>query len=355
MKKYADREVRMDREKYKQAFSVLHASKNITWENMQKNAEKFERGEMSMSRVEEKSRRILGMRPLAAAVCGCMILVLIGGGSVYALKPVSGLFSKVFQISDRTKETVDKMGRAIGDSVTSNGITVTAEGVLKDSHHYAVIYSVSRADGKELSESADYQDKTFGFREIEDGTEASGSYFFSYHDKKKDSAIQIAYVISNVEKLPEVLEIHLSDLLVFTCSETETIAKGSWKFRLSLPHNDSSILLAENKTVKMKSPAGEAELVLNEISVSPIGYSFKISRKNDKKISLQKFAKIVESGEWKLELKDGTFIDFYGGTAITEKEDKRDYWVSSGTFDERIIPVSEMKSIHMNNIEIPVP
>ena len=348
----------MDKEKYKRAFSVLHASGHITWENIQKNAESFERREGKVNEMREKNRKIFGMRPLAAAVCGCMLLALIGGSSVYALKPVYGLFSKVFQISDHTRETADRMGRTIGDSVTSDGVTVTAEGILRDAHHYAVVLSVARQDGKKFTDKADGKELTFGFRDLEDGTKASWGESFSYDENSDDSAIQIAYLQSYTEKIPETLDIRLTDFVSFNILESveeKTIAKGTWKFHLSLPSEESSVLIAKDKTVNMKSAGGEAEIVLNEIWVSPIGFSFTVSRKEDDKISLQKFERVVENGEWKLELKDGTFVDFYGGTAVTEKKDGRDYWVSAGTFDKRIIPANEMKSIHINNIEIPVP
>lgn len=140
-----------NKEKYKQAFSVLHASEHISLEDI-----------MSEKRSYRQRSKVV-----AAVVC---TVILLGSGSVYAanhyLNP-SQIVDEISADSALSKAFADKDAITINETQTSNGYNITLLGLVSgeklglyvpdetkkevsDKHSYAAL-AISKSDGSKMS------------------------------------------------------------------------------------------------------------------------------------------------------------------------------------------------------------
>ena len=140
-----------NKEKYKQAFSVLHASEHISLEDI-----------MSEKRSYRQRSKVV-----AAVVC---TVILLGSGSVYAanhyLNP-SQIVDEISADSALSKAFADKDAITINETQTSNGYNITLLGLVSgeklglyvpdetkkevsDKHSYAALV-ISKSDGSKMS------------------------------------------------------------------------------------------------------------------------------------------------------------------------------------------------------------
>ena len=85
--------------------------------------------------------------PRIATVGVAAALVLsIGAGATGVFKSASDAFAGVFGPTADT-EIIDQIGRPIGASDTSNGVTVTADAILFDGYNYLISYTLEKEDG----------------------------------------------------------------------------------------------------------------------------------------------------------------------------------------------------------------
>lgn len=140
-----------NKEKYKQAFSVLHASEHISLEDI-----------MSEKRSYRQRSKVV-----AAVVC---TVILLGSGSVYAanhyLNP-SQIVDEISADSALSKAFADKDAITINETQTSNGYDITLLGLVSgeklglyvpdetkkevsDKHSYAAL-AISKSEGSKMS------------------------------------------------------------------------------------------------------------------------------------------------------------------------------------------------------------
>ena len=140
-----------NKEKYKQAFSVLHASEHISLEDI-----------MSEKRSYRQRNKVV-----AAVVC---TVILLGSGSVYAanhyLNP-SQIVDEISADSALSKAFADKDAITINETQTSNGYDITLLGLVSgeklglyvpdetkkevsDKYSYAAL-AISKSDGSKMS------------------------------------------------------------------------------------------------------------------------------------------------------------------------------------------------------------
>ena len=123
-----------DNREYKNALDELHFSEEA----------KNRMVERLMERAEQPAPRRVRRFPRIAAVGVAAALVLsIGAGASGVLKSASEVFAGVFGPTADT-EIIDQIGRPIGASDTSNGVTVTADAILFDGYNYLISYTLKR-------------------------------------------------------------------------------------------------------------------------------------------------------------------------------------------------------------------
>ena len=100
-----------------------------------------------------KARR--GRAQRIAAALGIAAMLTIGGGTAYAtgtLARAADSLAAVFGAGPAQTELIDRIGRPIGASCTSNGITITADAIIGMRHAYAVVYTIEKDDGTAFDE-----------------------------------------------------------------------------------------------------------------------------------------------------------------------------------------------------------
>ncbi len=86
----------------------------------------------------------------AAAAAATLVLAVGLAGGAYAsgaLMGVGNVMDDLFGGPPAQTEVVGKIGRPLGASATSNGVTVTAEAIIGDRANYTIVFSVAKDDG----------------------------------------------------------------------------------------------------------------------------------------------------------------------------------------------------------------
>lgn len=233
-----------------------------------------------------KARRI-------AAALGIATLLTIGGGTAYAtgtLARAADSLAAVFGAGPAQTELIDRIGRPVGASCTSNGITITADAIIGMRHAYAVVYTIEKDDGTAFDELTMNENGTFNlFLEGRGNIDAltalrlgvrgghGGSYTFDADPE--DNAIQLVEMMSltgsDASLVGETLNFDATELRYFPEGKrpdgrdlpAEALATGDWHMSFKIDYEDLSVDL----------PAGQAftvngnDAVVDELAISPLG------------------------------------------------------------------------------------
>ena len=257
-----------DNREYKNALDELHFSEEA----------KNRMVERLMERAEQPAPRRVRRFPRIAAVGVAAALVLsIGAGASGVLKSASEVFAGVFGPTADT-EIIDQIGRPIGASDTSNGVTVTADAILFDGYNYLISYTLEKDDGSafDCTKNPDTGLYDLGWKRSDstigrgvDG--ASGSSYF-YDEDPSDNAIQYVETMSYNDAVQTggTVKITLGDLCVLNSENGEptTIAKGAWRLKFQLEAGNSAVELPAGQTIEVNGLSASVDKVV----ISPIGY-----------------------------------------------------------------------------------
>ena len=306
--------------------------------------------------------------PRIAAVGVAAALVLsIGAGATGVFKSASDAFAGVFGPTADT-EIIDQIGRPIGASDTSNGVTVTADAILFDGYNYLISYTLEKDDGSafDCTKNPDTGLYDLGWKRSDstigrgvDG--ASGSSYF-YDADPNDHAIQYVETMSYNDTVQTggTVKITLGDLSTLNSEtgEMQTIAKGSWHLKFKLEADNSAVELPAGQSIQV----GGKTATINKVLLSPIGYNFVYTV--DGKAPFEN----AESGQepashrdtWDafsakllINKKDGTVIDLPGNGGSMDPHDGKTVCTRQGTFDT-ILPLDEVASVTIGDTTIPV-
>ena len=250
--------------------------------------------EHPMSTKPVASTRRKRRLPLAAAAA-CLAVALGIGGAAYAsgaLVSVQRFVSHLFGASEAQVEVVDKVGRPVGVSASSNGVTVTADAIIGDKTNVAVIFSIAKDDGSAFEgiEPLDNGLYPLGFAEadvdVDLGLNAlaaglanaswgvSGSSYF-YDADPSDNAIQLVETRSfssdaegGISLVGRTMTAHFSKLTHYTEDGTEPIllADGNWKLTFPLTYEDASVQLPAGQDFDLNG----IDATIDELVISPI-------------------------------------------------------------------------------------
>lgn len=220
--------------------------------------------------------------PLAAAVA-TLALVLTAGGVAYATGgylSVGQFVSHLFGAGEAEVEVVEHIGRPVGVSATSNGVTITADAIIGDATNVAVVFSIARDDGEPfdikplenglLSASfAEHIDVDFPLFTSWGGTRES----YLYDEDPDDNSIQLVEVCSyesdgagELSIVGRTMSVHLSDLTRYDENFGEVIAEGDWRLEFPLAYEDATRKLSAGQEMEVNGVAA----TIDELSVSPI-------------------------------------------------------------------------------------
>lgn len=357
-----------DNREYKNALDELHFSEEA----------KNRMVDRLMERAEQPAPRRVRRFPRIAAVGVAAALVLsIGAGASGVLKSASEVFAGVFGPTADT-EIIDQIGRPIGASDTSNGVTVTADAILFDGYNYLISYTLEKEDGSafDCTKNPDtglydlgwkHSDSTIG-RGV-DG--ATGSSYF-YDADPSDNAIQYVETMSYNDTVQTggTAKITLSDLGVMNSetSEETTIAKGTWRLKFKLEADNCAVELPAGQSIDVNGRSATVDTIV----LSPIGYHVvytvdgeatfdTLYDENGEEIPQESgrepagVCSTWESYAAKLLVTktDGTVLDFSDCGGSMDPHDGKTVCTRQGTFDT-VIPLDDIASVTIGDISIPI-
>ncbi len=304
--------------------------------------------------------RNISRRGVAACLTGVILMAGVAGASAAGLlKPVSDVFKEVFRLTDNNKEIAEEMGTALGISAVSHGIRVTADAVLTDPYSYAIVFSVEREDGKPLlpkdrkvssSDEWDFGEFTEeGFSDY-DG-EAGWACFHSYDEDPEDVSIQYVAIrtYSSRQNVEDGFTVCLQDF----CHYTENIPEKDWevqgKWKLHIPYElsvDSAVTMAEGEEIAI----GDSTVTIENITLSPMSGHIQFWAPRNQQWDAVDYLKPLIQSKIVLELKNGKEIRLGDQGVFVDEEGDRVGCTFVACFDT-LIPLSDMKSIHIEDME----
>lgn len=222
--------------------------------------------------------------PFVAAII--LALVLATGGAAYAtggLAQLGDLIGQLFGAEEPQVEIVEHIGRPLGVSQSVNGVTISADAVIGDTHTVAVVFSVAKDDGTPFEHLEQLEGGLLaytcdsmlnvGFSPFEPGAATGCEYF--YDADPDDPAIQIVEIWSfdsdssgDFTIIGRTLTADFQDIAYFggESDQLEIVVPGSWHLEFPLNYEDASVSL----------PAGTAfdlngvDATIDNASISPI-------------------------------------------------------------------------------------
>lgn len=209
------------------------------------------------------------------AACIALALIAVPVSAEWRTGYVSNLLAPLY--GSTQTELVDSIGVPIGASVTVGDYTLTADAMIGDRYHIAIVYSLVHKDGEVLSEWLRFDNQS---STVLRGT-GGGSYAYVPSEDGTVMYIVEEWECSNPLLLTgRIVEVSFHDLGIWD-NETGTftcIAEGDWELALTLRYEDMSVKVP----IKMQTvhdAAGDA-YEIREIILSPVGVHLEMTAPN---------------------------------------------------------------------------
>ena len=238
-----------------------------------------------MESAQASPRRPHSFRRVAVVGVAAALVLSVGvAGATGVLGEVGERFSSLFGPATQT-EVIDQIGYPIGASVSADGITITADAIVGDTHSYAIVYSISREDGQPLVTQAtldgseEYEGRLpLSFEEYDlrptgplDSLSSGGGGGFShfYDADPTDNAIQfVAFWTSDTPIRSGKVSTTFRGLYDTTDSYANKtlLAEGPWTLDFTMDFEDSSIALPAGQAIQVSG----MDATLDSITLSPL-------------------------------------------------------------------------------------
>ena len=319
---------------------------------------------------EEELRR-RDERVLGAGLA--LVLVLGGGGTVAVASGVlpnpADVLSDVFGSAPAQTELLDKVGRPIGASASSNGVTVTAEAVVGDRFNYAVAYSIefddpSVLEGVEFHEGGTLTYVGDAFLRV-DGAMSGGGLVRLYDTDPGDNMLQLVQVMgvqtwNDAGVVGRTARFSMTKLEIFTDEgEIEILAAGDWNLKFEMNYVDTTVDLMAGQSTTWRGSV----VTIDSVAVSSLGVTvdYTIDRQmGDLGPSGQMSDEALAEQAAVLGLPvivtfaDGTTFDATDANDSSTKQDDGTSTVSKATTYDRIVAAGDIVSVTVGDVEIPV-
>lgn len=321
-----------------------HAELNLEEFEHQKLSD-YER-KMAKKQVREEIRksknrvRIWKKTLAAAAACACII---IGTGTICAAAgwlPVPDAFRTIFGIrTDEELETANTMGVAADAVAKDHGYKVSAEGIIGDGKNIGIVFQIEKSDGSTLLDSGEVP-VSVDFREI-NSEEDAWLKAVTEHVAGSSQAHCIEYYLAFTYRDSEQDHIWISlEDMQLRAGDEQVDVSGTWEFDIPFEIQDVSVDLAAGQ----KFTYGSSEGVLDELRISPIGFSVRITTTD--KLSDSDFIDLP----MEMRLKNGETVELDGGCGPEDNEDGTWSWREDGIF-ENLILLEHVDSIVIGDTE----
>ena len=245
-------------------------------------------------------KRVFRWKSLVAAILVVLLLAMpVSAETVNGY--ISNLLAPVYGYAQT--EIIDKIGRPIGASCSADGYTLTADAFVGDRNNVAVVYTLTKDDGKAIPESVVFEDwETV----LLGGMTGGGSLIIV---RNEDDPSQIYLIESWHNKAPVIgrlVQASFSNLAMEDNSGNQLLAEGPWEVKYTLRYDDSSVSVPVNDFT-VTDGSGK-KIKIDKMQVSPLGLYLELTIFDPawQEPPLRHFDVAVH-------LTDGTIIEMKGG------------------------------------------
>ena len=309
------------------------------------------------------------IRRIAVVAVAAVLALAIGVGASGMLKSAAEAFAGVFGSSQTETEIVNRIGKPIGASADSDGITISADAIVGDKYNACIVYTVKKngCSTWKLPKNVPLTNLNFSeaYCTLTDRGGCSGSAWFT-DSNPADNVVQ--YVESVTTDSPDGLKTGDVTARFHTLSyfdpQTEKqvpLSDGTWKFRFNVSYKDSSVVLHSEKGSFAQNGM---DFIVKSVSISPVALRVSYSVDSEAKWSNQPSGKISKEDEKTEECylgsvkllvhcADGHTIDMTNaGGSVSPKGGKTDC-TKGGVFEE-ILDLNDVTSVTVGGIPYPV-
>lgn len=343
--------------------------------------------------VAPRRQRRSARRPRWAVAAGLVAALLLGGGvtaiaSGVISVPLPQAVQDLFGGGVADTKIVDKIGRPVGASATSNGVTVTADAIIGDAANVKIVYTISRDDGKPFDFSGgNYRATSMGFESpggIIDGTRgmAGGAYF--YDADSTDNKVQYVEewnvdVDGGESLIGKTIHVDLRDLKAYSVDEGvsagdatsgdqsanaanagKLLAKGEWKLDFKVNYEDAGVSIGEGTKIKQ----GGMDATIDKATISPVAFTIEYSvnglledsgnaesgqETEERQSALESFL----NQDYVFTMKDGSKIEVSNASGSMNRDEVGGKEiVKRSFFFDQIIDVDQVASVTVNGTEL---
>ena len=329
------------------------------------------------ARIVEFPKNAAARRPkrrlaLVAACLAAALAVGGGGGAAVAagvLPNPADVLSDVFGGAPAQTELLDEIGRPIGASATSNGVTVTAEAVAGDRSNYTVVYSVEFDDPSALEGIEPGEDGTLPLvaettRHI-DGVNGGGGGAWFYDADPGDSTIQYAESMgfttwNGAGIIGRTMRFWMSEIRAYDAEGGyTTLATGDWSLKFEMNYVDTTVDLPAGQKTTWQG----ADVTIDAVAVSSVGVT--VDYTIDRQVGdLGPSGRLSDEAQAKQDavlglpvtvaFADGTAFDATNANAHAEEQGGGASAVTKTATYDRIVAAGDIVSVTVGDVEIPV-
>ena len=312
-------------------------------------------------------------RWLSVAAGLTLALVLGGGGTVAVAAGVlpnpADVLSDVFGGAPAETELLNEVGRPIGASATSNGVTVTAAAVAGDRSNYTVVYDVRFDDPSVLEGIEPGEDGTLPLvadtdRHI-DGVMAGGGGAWFYDADPGDDTIQYAETMgfttwNGAGIVGRTMRFSMSGIRAYDAEGGyATLVTGDWDLKFEMNYVDTTVDLPAGQKTTWQG----AGVTIDAVAVSSVDVTvdYTIGRQmgdlgpsgqlSDEALARQD---AVIGLPVTVTFADGMTFDATNASTYAQERDDGTSAVNKKATYDRIVAAGDIVSVTVGDVEIPV-
>lgn len=276
----------------------------------------------------------------ATAACACAI---IGMGTISVAAgwlPIPDSFKTILGIhTDEELEAANTMGTSTDVVAENKGYKISAEGIIGDSKNMGIVFKIEKSDGSTLLDNGKVP-TAVEFREM------NNEDYLEYHGitgnvEGSNNANCIEYYIALTyrDSVKDNVLISLEDMQLWVEDEQIEVS-GKWEFDIPFKVQDSSVNLATGQKFKY----GNSEGTIDELMISPIGFSVRVTTTD--KLSGSDFVDMP----MEIHLKNGETVELQGGCGPEDNGDGTWSWREDGVYENMIL-LDNIKSVVIGDTE----
>ncbi len=309
------------------------------------------------------------IRRIAVVAVAAVLALAIGAGASGVLKSAAEAFAGVFGSSETETKIVNRIGKPIGASASSDGITISADAIVGDKYSACIVYTVKKTDGSALKLPENALPANLRFDEggcnLAGLGGVSGSAGFT-DSAPAGNAVQYVESITTDSRDGLKLGNVTAKFHNLVCSDPKTgkdtlLSGGTWKFHFNVNYEDSSVSLHSGQNTFGQ---GGMTFTVKSVSISPVAVRVAYSVDSEAKWSNQSSGKVSKQDEKTSEryfdsvkilvhCTDGHVIDMTNaGGGISPKNGKTE--CSKGGVFPEILDLKNVASVTVGSITYPV-